>query len=115
MQWDKLERSYTALDKLLHSLQPSDRFSLLLFNTEMKAFRSSPVAADPATIEKAVEFVRSSDLRGGTNLQEALRLGLAQCAMPQGVGERDLVLLSDGGATRGIIQDGRLAAGYSGW
>jgi Ca-activated chloride channel homolog len=113
MQWDKLERSDTALDKLLHSLLPSDRFSLVLFNTEIKPFRPFPVPADPATIEQALAFVRMSNLRGGTNLQQALLRGLAQCAAAAGTGERDLVLLSDGGATRGTIGNGSLSAWYS--
>jgi len=32
MQWEKLERSYRALEGLLHALRPADRFDLLLFN-----------------------------------------------------------------------------------
>jgi Ca-activated chloride channel family protein len=113
MQWDKLDRSFTALDKLLHSLRPADRFNLLLFNTHTTPFRPAPVPATPLTIEKALRFVRASDLRGGTNLAEALQSGLAQSASSAGVGERDLVLLSDGGATRGPILDGPLTAGYA--
>ncbi len=112
MQWDKLDRSYLALERTLHSLKPSDRFNLLLFNTEVSKFQPSPVAADPAAIEKAFNFVRASRLRGGTDLQEALRQGLAQCASTASP-DPYLVLLSDGGATRGIVQNGQLAAWYA--
>src|SRR5437764_8703392 len=34
MQWEKLERSYAALQKVLHSLGPADRFNVLLFNSK---------------------------------------------------------------------------------
>jgi Ca-activated chloride channel homolog len=112
MQWDKLERSYMALERILHSLQPGDRFNLLLFNTELSPFHPSPVPAEPAAIERAVNFVRASRLRGGTNLQEALRQGLAQCASSASPNPY-LVLLSDGGATRGIVQNGKLADWYA--
>lgn len=120
MQWDKLERSYAALERILHSLQPGDRFNLLLFNTKVSQFAPSPVAAEPATVKKALEFVRGSRLRGGTDLQEALGQGLGQCKgqnpraqSPESGGANSyLVLLSDGGATRGIVQNGKLAAWY---
>jgi len=111
MQWDKLDRSFQALETLLHSLSPSDRFNLLLFNTEMKWFAKRPVVADRAVVEKALEFVRSSPLRGGTDLQQALDAALAETA--SGEGDKYLVLLSDGEATRGPINNAKLAAWYA--
>jgi Ca-activated chloride channel homolog len=112
MQWDKLERSYAALEKILHSLQPADRFNLLLFNTEISEFQPSPVAADPAAIAKALNFVRSSRLRGGTDLQKALKQSLVQSSSKASANPH-LVLLSDGGATSGIVQNGKLASWYA--
>jgi Ca-activated chloride channel family protein len=111
MQWEKLERSYQALETLLRTLHPSDRFNLILFNQQTQQFQAAPVAADPAAVQQALDFVRGSRLRGGTDLQHALDYGLKQCA---GVasGSRYLVLFSDGGATRGLIQNGQLAAWY---
>lgn len=111
MQWEKLERSYTALETLLHSLQPSDRFNLILFNSQTQAFQPAPVTADSGGIQRALEFVRASRLRGGTDVQAALQAGLQQFSTP-GAGSPYLILLSDGGATRGPIQNGRLAASY---
>ena len=110
MQWEKLERSYLALDRLLHSIKPSERFNLLLFNTEISSFQPSPVAADSATIEKALAFVKDSRLRGGTDLEAALAAGLAQSAAASNA---SIVLLSDGGATRGIVSNAKLAADYA--
>jgi Ca-activated chloride channel family protein len=112
MQWEKLERSYQALEGLLRTLRPSDRFNLLLFNNQVQPFQTSPVAADPANIQRALDFVRSSKLRGGTDLQRVLQAGLEQCAA-SGVSGAYVVLLSDGGATRGPIQNGKLATWYT--
>src|SRR5271169_4426464 len=38
MQWEKLERSYQALEALLRTLRPADRFNLLLFNNQTQSF-----------------------------------------------------------------------------
>jgi Ca-activated chloride channel homolog len=110
MQWEKLERSYQALETLLHTLRPADRFGLVLFNSETQLVPVAP--ADPANIQLAIESVRSSRLRGGTDLQRALQAGLQQTGAP-GSKNPYLVVLSDGGATRGPIQNRKLAAWYA--
>jgi Ca-activated chloride channel homolog len=112
MQWEKLERSYAAAARLLESLRPDDHFNLLLFNTRVDTFRPAPVAADPATVSAAMDWLRSSHLRGGTDLEKALDAGLAQIAAPGSSSNSALVLLSDGGADRGVIQISKLAALY---
>lgn len=110
MQWEKLEREYEALEKLLRTLRPTDHFNLILFNTQVSTFRPAPDVADPAEVQKALDFIRNSRIRGGTDLQRALDAALAQCSQPNSY----LVLLSDGGANRGTIQNGKLAAWYAG-
>jgi Ca-activated chloride channel homolog len=110
MQWEKLERSYQALETLLHTLRPQDHFGLILFNAEAHVI---PVnAADTASIQRAIDAVRSSRLRGGTDLQKALQAGLQQVTAA-GASNPYLVILSDGGATRGPIQNAKLAAWYT--
>ncbi len=111
MQWEKLERSYQALETLLRSLRPADSFNLILFNSQTQAFQPAPGGADAAAVQRALDFVRASRLRGGTNLQAALDAALQECAA-SGNSNLYLVLLSDGGATRGTIQNGKMAAWY---
>jgi Ca-activated chloride channel family protein len=111
MQWEKLERSYQALETLLRTLEPSDSFNLILFNSQSQPFRPSPVAADSAGVQQALDFVRASRLRGGTDLQRALDASLEQCSATK-TGKPYIILLSDGGSTRGTIQNGKLAAWY---
>jgi Ca-activated chloride channel family protein len=62
-----------------------------------------------AQVKAAMDWLRQSHLRGGTDLQKALEEGLTQIDGP-GVA---LVLLTDGGVTRGIIQTGKLAEWYA--
>lgn len=112
MQWDKLERSFQALDTLLHNLRPADSFNLLLFNSGVTAFAPAPKPATIPNVEQALAFVRNSGIRGGSDIQEALEAGLAQIAGARS--EPYIVLISDGGATEGTIHDGKLAAWYSG-
>jgi Ca-activated chloride channel family protein len=111
MQWEKLERSYQALEGLLRTLRPSDRFNLLLFNDQVTPYRPTAATAEPENVQSALNFVRASKLRGGTDLQRALQEGLKQCA-ESGAADPYLILLSDGGATRGPVQNGRLASWY---
>lgn len=110
MQWEKLEHSYQALETLLHTLRPPDHFGLVLFNTETQVVPVS--SADAPSIKRAIDAVRASRLRGGTDLQLALKTSL-QLASARGASNAYLVILSDGGATRGPIQNGKLAAWYA--
>ena len=110
MQWEKLERSYQALETLLRSLKTGDKFNLVLFNRQIQSFQPALVLADSATVQHALDFVRSSRLRGGTDLQKALQEGLRESGT---AGSNPyIVLLSDGGATEGLIRNAKLAAWY---
>lgn len=109
MQWDKLERSFAACEAALRRLRPADSFNLLLFNSELNVFTPQPQPATPANVEKALAFIRSSRIRGGTDLQRALTAALAQT----GSNEKYLLLISDGGATEGTVHTGKLAAWYA--
>ena len=110
MQWDKLERSYQALEKVLLSLTPADHFNVVLFNQDVTMFSPQPVVADAAKVQEALAFVKASRLRGGTDLGKALTAGLAQATLP----DSSLVVLTDGGSDRGTTVVGRkIAAAYA--
>ena len=108
IQWDKLERSFAACETALRSLRPTDSFNLLLFNSEVNLFAPEPRPATPETVEQALAFIRNSRIRSGTDLQRALTAALAQSA----TSEPYLILISDGGATQGLVHTGKLAAWY---
>src|SRR5262249_55875187 len=108
MQWEKLERNFQALETILRTLGPQDKINLLLFNTEIAPFRPAPVSAEMANVNAAIDFLKASRLRGGPDLLKALRSGIAEAAT-----NSFLVLLSDGGATRGTINSGKLSTAYA--
>jgi Ca-activated chloride channel family protein len=112
MQWEKLERSFQACEMLLHGLRATDSFNLLLFNSDVSSFAPAPKPATAANIEQALAFVKNSRIRGGTDLQKALKDGLAQLANARS--DTYLVVISDGGSTEGTIHNGKLGAWYSG-
>jgi Ca-activated chloride channel family protein len=114
VQWEKLERSFFAMETLLRSLKPEDRFNLVLFNDKASAFKPTVVGATSGTVTEALAFVRGSRLRGGTDLQTALEQGLTQSVAAGEGANAYIVLLSDGGATRGIVQSGKLSKWYEG-
>jgi len=110
MQWDKLERSYGAMESVLRSLRPTDSFSLLLFNQDVTLFRPQPIAATPEAVQQALDFVKSNRLRGGTDLGKALASALAQASSPQA----SLYLFTDGNSDRGeTVLTRKIAAAYA--
>jgi Ca-activated chloride channel homolog len=110
MQWEKLERSYAALEGTLRKLRPVDRFNVALFNQDVAEFKPQPVAANAENIQAALNFVRASKLRGGTDLGKALAAGLKQSDADGTI----LVLLTDGGADRGeSVLTRKIAAKYA--
>jgi Ca-activated chloride channel family protein len=110
MQWEKLERSYAAMEALLRKLRPVDHFDLILFNQDLSVFKPEPVLADAAAVQQALDFVRASKLRGGTDIGKALSAGLKQCTMENCV----LVLMTDGASDRGeTVITGKIAANYA--
>jgi len=109
MQWEKLERGYQALEALLHSLKPADQFNLLLYSDKVSPYSPGPVAASTDNVEKALAFVKASNLRGGTNTEAALAAALAQ----NYANDPYLVVLSDLGSTRGTLANGKLAQWYT--
>ena len=110
MQWEKLERSYAAAEALLRKLRPVDRFNLILFNQDLSVFKPEVVTADAATVQQALDFIRASKLRGGTDIGKALSAGLKQCAMENCV----TVLLTDGSSDRGeTVVTSKIAANYA--
>ena len=110
MQWEKLERSYAALQGVLATLRPIDRFNILLFNQDVTPWKPAPVAADASSVNAAREAVRSSKLRGGTDLGKALAAGLKQCDANNSI----LVVLTDGGSDRGAsILPAKIVSAYA--
>ncbi len=113
MQWDKLERSFAAFEAALRRLRPVDSFNVVLFNSDVKAFAQVTRPASAANIEEALAFVRKSDIRAGTDLRKALATAFTQAAAAP-ARERFIVLISDGGATEGVVGNAMLEKWFGG-
>lgn len=112
MQWGKLDRSFRTLETLLQQLRARDRFNVIVFNEDAAAFSPTPLAATPANAQRALEFVRAGQIRGGTNLPAAWREASRQFAASDG--EPYLFQLTDGGSTLEAARNDRLLGLYQG-
>jgi len=100
MYGEKLGKAVEATDYFLHSLSTKDQFDLILFNEEASALSPAPLPATPQNVERALEFIKSSTLGGGTDLKKALAKSVEVAgAFP--AGERSIVLISDVNPTLG--------------
>jgi Ca-activated chloride channel homolog len=99
MQWEKLDRAYQATEGLLRSLTAQDAFNVMLFNDDVALFSERAVDARPDQVERALAFIKSSFLSGGTDLGAALeRAAKVAKDMPLRK-ERSIVMITDGNST----------------
>jgi Ca-activated chloride channel homolog len=80
MQGQKIVQARAAVDYFLKSLKPGDRFNLIPFSTEARPFAAQSLPAEKAVLEKATQYVKSLEARGGTNIEEALNAAFAGLA-----------------------------------
>jgi Ca-activated chloride channel family protein len=104
MQWEKLDRAYEATEALLRSLTPQDSFNLMLFNDDVTAMSDKAVDARPDQIDRALSFIKSGYLSGGTDMAAALeRAAQMSKAMPS-KRERAIVMITDGNTSLGTTR-----------
>jgi Ca-activated chloride channel family protein len=94
MKWAKY-----ALETCLKQLNPADHFNVVRFSTDVEALYREMQPANSEHIEKATAFVKRMDAAGGTAIDEALTVALAQT--PKGAGINIVVLITDGHPTIG--------------
>ncbi len=99
MSGRKMEQARAAGRQLLLSLMPKDRFRLIDFSSDVRAFRDGWTGATGGNIRAALEYLNGLRANGGTNIQEALEDALS-LETPEG--RLPLVLLlTDGAPTVG--------------
>ena len=107
MQWDKLEKSYEAVEFFLKNLPAADRFGLVSFNQEVSNYAPELRAAAPDEVEAALEFFRGGYMMGGTDIAGAIETVLAMFDGEQR--ERYVVLITDGAPTLDELNYSRIA------
>lgn len=112
IRWDKLERQFEALEKILYHLQTEDRFRLLLFNSKVVPFQTAAMPATRENVAAALDFVKRSFLLGGTDLRQALQTALDQF-QSGGEFKGRVVLITDGNPTFGTLESKKLARWFA--
>lgn len=100
MTGEKIDQAKKAFEFCLGALRPKDRFGLIGFATETRAFEDKLLEASSANVKRAKEFVAKIDAAGSTALNDALVQSLELAGKP---GERPkmVILLTDGLPTAG--------------
>jgi len=94
MGGESIRQARTALDKALNSLKPSDRFNVIEFNSTTHSLYSSSVPANSRNINHALNYVRSLNADGGTEMASALHAALSGNVYPGYL--RQVVFITDG-------------------
>jgi Ca-activated chloride channel family protein len=101
MRGEKIEQARSAIDYCLEHLNPGDRFNVITFGTNVLSFRDELVAAKPADVSAAREFVENVVANGRTNISGALEKAFAGKAEPGR--PRIMMFLTDGAPTVGEL------------
>ena len=89
-----LEVAKELLRNLVLGLRPDDTFNVVRFASDSGALSETPLAANPANVALAIQFIDSQTSRGGTELEAALKHSLA---LPGGENRsRSILLITDG-------------------
>lgn len=99
MQGKKIEQAKSALRFALGKLRPQDAFNLVTFSDRVETFAPEPVAASPDNRKRAEAFVDDIVADGGTNINEAMKTGLAM--FPEKSSGNTLLFFTDGLPTVG--------------
>ncbi len=99
MRGEKIEQCRAAIEYCLSQLNPSDRFNIVTFGTEVSSFQQEPVARSPETAAGAQAFVEDIIAHGRTNIGGALAKSLG--GEPQTGRPRIVIFLTDGTPTAG--------------
>ncbi len=73
MSGTKIQQARTALRQLLNSLNRNDRFRLIAFSGDVRAYRNGWTQASADEVSAAQRWVEQLTADGGTNIEAALR------------------------------------------
>ncbi|MFN7975945.1 MAG: VIT and VWA domain-containing protein [Acidobacteriota bacterium] len=103
---NKMRQAQNALKLALKDLNDGDRFNIIRFSTEAEPFKEGLVEAKDPYLKEALAFVDGFRARGGTNIDEGLRLALKTPGDPKR--PHVIVFMTDGIPTIGETDIGRL-------
>lgn len=107
MYGEKLTRAVEAADFFLHNLTPQDSFNLILFNEDANALSQEALSATPENVEKAMNFIKSSWLGGGTNIRQAF-VKILELSKKFPADDKELIIVSDANPTLGTTDANKI-------
>ena len=99
MHGTSIEQARGALLEALDRLQPDDTFNVIQFNASTSKLNHQPVPATPDAVERARNYVRGLEARGGTEMMSALTAAFGQRSPPElhRVGRvQQIIFITDG-------------------
>ena len=108
MSGEKIEQAKEALRFILDNLNADDHFAIVAFADYSQALQTQLVPVSAANTAQAKSWINRLDASGGTNIDEALPLGLS--LFEENERPRFLVFLTDGEPTVGEEDPVKIAA-----
>ncbi len=99
MMGDKLVQARDSLKFVLERLRDGDKFNVVLFGTEATTYKPELQTSSAETRSEALAFVDSVRARGGTNIEDALKVSFEQLCKDDTSNPKYVFFLSDGEAT----------------
>ena len=99
MRGTKIEQAKNALKFSINGLRETDYFNIIDFSTDARPFSDAPLLANPANVQSAMRSINGIVAAGGTNINDALLIGLSQ-AVDEVINM--VVFLTDGIPTIGV-------------
>lgn len=109
MAGEKIEQAKEALKFCVNSLNENDQFNLITFNESPQTLFAELERPTEERRKQAIDVVDSLTASGGTNINEALSVALAQFRQ-YGYARNYIVFLTDGLPTVGIVQPDEILA-----
>jgi Ca-activated chloride channel family protein len=101
MQGPPLEKAKQAAKLAARNLRPEDHFSLVTFESQAQVLIPAQIAADKASLLRAIDSIASG---GSTNLTGGWSLGRDELKKSPADASRRLLLLTDGLLNVGIVE-----------
>ncbi|MEO0828392.1 MAG: VWA domain-containing protein, partial [Cyanobacteria bacterium J06642_9] len=114
MQGTPLSQVKEAANRIVESLSPSDRLSIVVFDHKAKVLIPNAPVADPIEVKSKLYSLKAS---GGTCIDDGLKLGIEECAKGKQDTISQIFLLTDGENEHGddlrCLKLAELAADYT--
>lgn len=94
MGGQSIVQARAALELALTRLKPGDRFNVIQFNSSTSKLFNHAESVNPATLEQALNYVRSLEAGGGTEMATALHAALANQSNDNSL--RQIIFMTDG-------------------